>query len=50
MQDILDARYSSLRYSGIKDGPIISHLAYADDIVIFCNGSSQSIKRHEFFG
>src|SRR5436190_24030213 len=28
----------SMRYSSIMDCPIIFHLAYADDFIIFCNG------------
>ena len=35
-----------LRYSSISDGPIISHLSYADVMIIFCNGCAPSLKMH----
>src|SRR5436190_1263086 len=41
--------YLLLRYSSISDGPIISHLTYADDIIIFYNGCSPSHKIHMKF-
>src|SRR5438270_6867815 len=39
----------SLRYSSVSDGPIISHLSYADDLILFCNGCSPSLKLHMQF-
>src|SRR4051812_31793627 len=39
----------SIRYSSITEGPIISHLSYADDIIIFCNGCCPSLKLHMDF-
>lgn len=38
--------FISLRYSSVNDGHIISHLTYADDIIIICNGASLSLKKH----
>lgn len=41
----LHERYNSLGYQSTNDGLHISHLSYADDVIIFCNGARQSLKR-----
>src|SRR3954466_3800818 len=32
----MHASLPSLRYNSISEGPIISHLSYADDLILFC--------------
>lgn len=38
--------YPTITYFRKRGLPIISHLAYADDVVIFYNGSARSLKMH----
>lgn len=45
----LHEKFPSLRYTSISDRPIISHLSYADVIIIFCNGNSVGLKKHMKF-
>lgn len=46
----LYAKFPSVRYYSSSNCSNISYLSYADDIIIFCNGSCNSIKKHmEFF-
>src|SRR5436190_11444030 len=45
----LHETHINLRYSSTSDCPIISHLAYADDFIIFCNGSANSLRMHMAF-
>lgn len=45
----LHETYNSLRYRSTNDALPISHLAYADDDVISCNDTSQSLKKHMNF-
>ncbi|XP_060216327.1 uncharacterized protein LOC132643819 [Lycium barbarum] len=40
----LNDHESFILFSMNKRGPHINHLAYADDIVIFCSGNSKSVK------
>lgn len=39
----LHEKYDQLQSNG---GLIISHLGYADDVIIVCNGSTFSLKKH----
>lgn len=40
----LHAKYPSIRYYCSAKCPTISHLSYGDDIIIFCNEGSNSLK------
>ncbi|CAH9063177.1 unnamed protein product [Cuscuta epithymum] len=42
-------RGSILPFSVARDTPIISHLAFADDLFIFLNGSSSSLREFRIF-
>lgn len=37
----------SVRFSTLSGCPIISHLAFADGVIIFCNGNRRSLERHK---
>lgn len=32
-------------FEGSRYTPMVSHLAYADDVIIFCNGEKRSLER-----
>lgn len=42
----LHSNHDSLHFHSHREVPLISHLAYADDILIFCNGAASSLKHH----
>lgn len=44
--NFLHEEYPFLRFRTHPNVPFVSHLAYADDVVIFCNGSKRSLEKH----
>src|SRR5436190_1999774 len=42
----LQAKYPYTRFRSSPNCPSTSHLSYADDLIIFCNGSTPSLKKH----
>lgn len=45
----LHSTYPSVGYSTLSGCPIVSHLAFADDVIVFCNGSRNSLTKHKLF-
>lgn len=46
----LHLQHSYLQYITSRGAKVISHLAYVDDVLIFCNGSTRHLRKHmEFF-
>lgn len=45
----LHAPNKQVQYHTTIGVPPVSHLGYADDIMLFCNGSSFSLKKHVDF-
>lgn len=44
--NLLHTMFPQHRYRIHINSPLISHLAYADDVIIFCNGSKSSLEAH----
>src|SRR4051812_40114707 len=42
----LQAKYPQTKFYSSPNCPSVSHLSYADDLIIFCNGSTPSLKKH----
>lgn len=43
----LHATIPSVGYSSVSGCPIVSHLSFVDDVIIFCNGNRRSLLRHK---
>lgn len=42
-------QYTQFQFISADGAPVVSHLSHADDILIFCNGSTTSLKRRTEF-